>query len=441
MMKKYSVRKIAYEALSKVILEGSYSNLTLKKLLNDDNIQQIDKNLITEITYGTLKYKYTIDMILKDYIKFNKTDKRVLIILEMSIFQLRYLDKVPDYAVINESVELSKMINKSFGGFVNGVLRNYLRKKEEFNIEKLNYIEKLCFEFSYPEYLVKLMNNQYKENIEFILSSLNKAPKIVLRVNTLKIHPSKLIELLEEENIEFEQSEISDKYIIIKSSFNIQKMKMHLEGLVSVQNESSNFPIKFLDAKEEENILDLCAAPGGKSCCLAELLNDNVNLTSCDIYEHRIKLIKNNYQRLGINSIKTQVLDATILENSFINKFHKILVDVPCSGLGVIRRKPEIKYSKIDFDELIDTQKKILKNASLYLKPGGVMVYSTCTLNKEENERVVESFLKENTGFTPVKLEIERISNNCDSTDVGITILPNENLDGFFISKIRKCEA
>jgi len=441
-MKKDQVREIALNALCKIILEGSYSNLTLKRILNDEDIEQIDKNLITEITYGTLKYKYAIDMILNDYIKINKTDKKVLIILEMSIFQLKYLDRVPDYAVINESVELSKKINKSFGGFVNGVLRNYLRRKDEFNIEKLNLLEKMCFIFSYPEGLVKLLRDQYGESTEFILDSLNKIQRTTLRINNLKISPLKLIKMLKDENIEFEPSKFSDKYVIIKSSFNVEKMQIYLEGLVSVQNESSMLAAKFLGAKEKEDILDLCAAPGGKSCYLAESLNDNVNIISCDIHEHRIKLIKNNYKRLGINSIKTRVLDGIVLENSFVNRFHRVLVDVPCSGFGVIRKKPEIKYAKIDFDKLIEVQKKILKSASLYLKPGGTMVYSTCTLNKQENERVIEWFLKDNKDFTLEEVETLKMQNILYNTNnIGVTILPSENLDGFYICKIRKCES
>ncbi len=440
-MKKYLIREIAFNALCKIILDQGYSNLILKNLLRDENISQLDKNLITEITYGTLKYKYTIDLILKDYIKINKTNKKVLIILEMSLFQLKYLDKVPDYAVINESVEIAKKIDKFSGAFVNAVLRNYLRKKEEFNINKLNDIEKLCYEYSYPEEFVKLIKYQYDENTNLILKSLNEIQKVTLRINNLKIDPPKLLEMLKACGIEYENSKIFDKCIIVKGSFNVEKMEIYKEGFVSVQNESSMLAAEILDAKEGEQILDLCAAPGGKSCYLAESLNDKIHITSCDIHEHRIKLIENNCKRLGIKSIETKILDGTIVESSFLNKFNRILVDVPCSGFGVIKKKPEIKYRKIDFDKLIDVQKRILKNASLYLKNGGTIIYSSCTLNKLENENVIKWFLENNKEFSLEKIKIGKIPKIMyNTTDIGITILPYENLDGFYICKIRKYE-
>ncbi|MCL2322035.1 MAG: 16S rRNA (cytosine(967)-C(5))-methyltransferase RsmB [Oscillospiraceae bacterium] len=438
---KSTLREIAFNALCKIILNKGYSNLILKNMLKDEEISQLDKNLITEITYGTLKYKYTIDVILKDYIKFNKVDKKILIILEMAIYQLKYLDKIPDYAVLNESVELSKSLNSSFGSFVNAVLRNYLRKKDEFNIARLNDIEKLCFEYSFPENLVKIIMKQYGENAASILKSLNEMQYTTLRINNLKINSDEFIENLKLQGIDFQVSKFSNKFVIIKQGLNIEKMQMYLDGTASIQNESSMFPVNLLDLRKHEHILDICAAPGGKSCYIAETLDDDAFITSCDIHEHRIKLIENNCKRLGIKSISTRALDGTILESSFLNKFDRVIADVPCSGIGVIRKKPEIKYSKIDFDKLIHTQKRILKNGSLYLKNGGTIIYSTCTLNKSENEGVIDWFLKNNKGFSLQKIDMGEDSNFIyDAKDKGVTILPKNNLDGFYISKIKKNE-
>ncbi len=440
--KGYFIRKIAFDALSEIILNNSYSNLTLKRLLNNKDILQIDKNLITEITYGTLKYKYTLDMILENYIKINKTDKRILIILEMSLFQIKYLDKVPDYAIINEAVELSKKISHFYGSFVNAVLRNYMRKRKEVDESKLEKLKMLCFKFSFPVELVKLLKYQYGDKVSEILSSLNEIPKITLRVNNLKIKTEEFIKKLQDEEIQYEISEFCNRYIIIKSNINIENKTTYKEGLISVQNESSMFAAKFLDAGQNHEVLDLCAAPGGKSCFIAESLNNKVYITSCDIHEHRVRLIENNCKRLGITSISTKLLDATKFNDEFINRFDRVLVDVPCSGLGVIRKKPELKYVKIDFNSIIDTQKKILKNASFYLKPGGILVYSTCTLNRDENEEVVKWFLENHKGFTTEEIKIGKLlSFMYNKYDIGITILPSKNLDGFYISKIRKCDA
>ncbi len=436
-------RQIAADTLKQILDEGAYSNIALRNQLNKYQVKEQDKALITEIVYGTLKYKYTIDTILSSMVRdpLDKLDKNVVNILRISIYQFRYLDKVPEYAIVNEGVNLAKKISIGASKFVNGVLRNYLRKKDSnFNTKK-GFINELCYKYSFESWMVKLFLNQYGEGTtEKILMGLNSIPPVTIRINTLKSNYDDVFDRFEKLNYNVEEGKVCPESIKIIKGSSIENNPLFKEGYFTVQDESAMLASMALDVEDNFKVLDICAAPGGKSTHIAELMGGKGTVTSVDLYEHKIKLIKANAERLGIENISAKVMDAAVINNEFIEAFDRVLVDAPCSGLGIIRKKPEIKWfkSRKEIEELYSIQNKILKNASLYLKKGGILVYATCTLNREENEERIHSFIKENNDFEIDKLFFGNRDNFKYTNEGMLTILPDKDMDGFFIAKLIK---
>lgn len=436
-------RQIAVDTLKLILDEGAYSNIALRNQLNKYQVKEQDKALITEIVYGTLKYKYTIDTILSGMVRdpLDKLDKNILNILRISIYQFRYLDKVPEYAIVNEGVNLAKKNSIGASKFVNGVLRNYLRKKDSnFNIKK-GFINELCYKRSFESWMVKLFLDQYgEETTEKILLGLNSIPPVTIRINTLKSNYDDVFDRFEKLNYNVEEGEVCPESIKIIKGSSIENNPLFKEGYFTVQDESAMLASMALDVEDNMKVLDICAAPGGKSTHIAELMGGKGTVTSVDLYEHKIKLIKANAERLGIENISAKVMDAAVINNEFVEAFDRVLVDAPCSGLGIIRKKPEIKWfkSRKEIEELYSIQNKIIKNASLYLKKGGILVYATCTLNKEENEERIHSFIKENNDFEIDKLFFGNRDNFKYTNEGMLTILPDKDMDGFFIAKLIK---
>ena len=437
-------RLVAIVVIEKVINENAYSNIVLGLELNKSDLNDKDKALVTEIVYGTLKYKYTIDKILSSFIKkgFEKVDSFVLNILRISIYQIRFLDKIPNFAVVSEAVNLTKkMSNVGAAQFVNGVLRNYLRGDTEVYYNEKNNIERLCFEYSFTKALVKLFIRQYGiESAEKILSGLNQKPDVTVRVNTLKLTYEEIWEKLIENGYNIEKGYACSEAIRIIKGKNIENNLLFNEGSITVQDESAMFTALSMDLLPNLEVLDLCSAPGGKTTHIAEIMRNTGHIFAFDLHENKLSLIKQNLNRIGIVNTTCDVMDATIYDPSLLQSADRVLIDVPCSGLGIIRKKPEIKWSKHikDIENIIHTQRKIMENASKYVKKGGVLVYSTCTLNKEENESNIEWFLESHSEF-----KIEPVFygefDNINYSDKGyVTIFPNEYMDGFFIAKIIK---
>ncbi len=437
-------RLVAIVVIEKVINENAYSNIVLGLELNKSDLNDKDKALVTEIVYGTLKYKYTIDKILSSFIKkgFEKVDSFVLNILRISIYQIRFLDKIPNFAVVSEAVNLTKkMSNVGAAQFVNGVLRNYLRGDTEVYYNEKNNIERLCFEYSFTKALVKLFIRQYGiESAEKILSGLNQKPDVTVRVNTLKLTYDEIWEKLIENGYNIEKGYACSEAIRIIKGKNIENNLLFNEGSITVQDESAMFTALSMDLLPNLEVLDLCSAPGGKTTHIAEIMRNTGHIFAFDLHENKLSLIKQNLNRIGIVNTTCDVMDATIYDPSLLQSADRVLIDVPCSGLGIIRKKPEIKWSKHikDIENIIHTQRKIMENASKYVKKGGVLVYSTCTLNKEENESNIEWFLESHSEF-----KIEPVFygefDNINYSDKGyVTIFPNEYMDGFFIAKIIK---
>lgn len=437
-----NTRKVALDVLNKVLSHDGYSNIVLGKNLKDKSIDVKDKALITEIVYGTIKYKYSIDIIIKKFLKTNikKINPGVLNILRMSIYQIRYLDKIPDFAAVNEGVNLAKKyVSLKSSKFVNAVLRNYLRNSNFDFYNKNNNIEKLCFEYSFEPWMVKFFLRQYKDRTEEILKGLNENPAVTVRVNTLKTSYEELWNELEKLDYNIEEGYICKEAIRIIKGHSIENNPLFTGGYFTVQDESAMLVSECLEIKDSLTVFDLCSAPGGKTTHIGELLKNTGKIYAFDLHESKIKLINQNAERLGVKNIKASVSDASIRHDEFINKADRILLDVPCSGLGIIRKKPEIKWNKNieDLKKLSAIQKDILLNASKYLKENGILVYSTCTLNKDENEKNIREFLKENSNFKVEPINLGKFSNLIYSS-YGVTILPNEYMDGFFMCKIKK---
>lgn len=436
-----SARGTVVKILIEVIDKGAYSNIALNKELNSSSLSDKDRALVTEIVYGTLKYKYTIDTILSHYIKTNleKLDRSILNILRMSLYQIIYLDKIPEFAVVNEAVELSKRISLKSSKFVNGVLRNYLRNKNICYYKKDNEIEKLCFKYSFPKWMIKLFIDQYdKEKTEKILQGLNMVPAVTVRVNNLKTDYEEVWKELLKNQYDIEEGKVCPEAIRINKGRSIESNPFFKNGLITVQDESAMLVAISMDIEENMTILDLCSAPGGKTCHISELMNDTGKVLAFDIHKNKLSLIEENAQRLGIQNIQCDVLDAAKYKEKFTQTADRVLIDVPCSGLGIIRKKPEIKWNKDtkDTKKLINIQRNILMNASKYVKIGGKLIYSTCTLNKDENEKNIKWFVNKCPEFETEPLYYGDLNNIIYHKEGYMTILPDKDMDGFFIAKM-----
>ncbi len=410
-------RENALIVLNKIEKDNLYANLELK---NGLICEEKDKPLAVEIIYGVLRYKLNLDYVISLYskIKPNKISLSVRNILRLSVYQLLYLDKIPESAVCNEAVKLTrKYSHRGAASFVNALLRKISlldRCEIDYPKEQKEYLK---IRYSFPDDIIDIFIKDYGfEKTEELLCSLNKNKGICVRPNLLKLSFGELKTLLDEKKVNYRV--VDEKaFIINKSSKTIQEY--FDKGLCTIQDRASMKTVELLNPLEGDSILDVCAAPGGKSCYMAELSGDNINVVSCDLHKHRVDLIRKTTERLGIKSINAIVSDGTVFNRSFKDKFNKILVDAPCSGLGVISKKPDIKWSDKNYEELHNIQYKILDNVSEYLTIGGKLVYSTCTINKRENEDVVERFITNHDDYKVVSEPLQ--------------LFPCEDYDGFFM--------
>lgn len=421
-------RKTAFLVLSEIENKKAYSNISLNHKIS---LQKPDSPaFVRELVYGTLEQKitldYYIDQLLKDGIDSIKNPE--LIIMRMGIYQLDNMDSVPGYAAINESVILAKRYSRGREGLVNAVLRNYQSKKAQLKLppEDEDPIRYLSVKYSYAPWIVKSWLDHYgREFTEAIMDAGNRRPPVTIRVNRLKVNKEDLIRALESRGFSVKQGNISSDALIVKGS-GLLETDLYKHGLFTPQDEASMLAAEKLDPPEGGFIIDTCAAPGGKTTAIAEKMNNTGKITACDIYARKLKQINSEAERLGITNIETMAWDAARINNSLVDKADRVLVDAPCSGLGVIRRKPEIKYKEInrETESLPEKQLAILTASSAYVRQGGLIVYSTCTVNPDENENVITAFLAEHSSFQQI----------CSKQ-----LLPQENgTDGFFISVMRR---
>ncbi len=436
-------REIAVKVLDRVIREGAYSNIILSKELNASDLSDQDKGLTTEIVYGTLRRLKTIDMILASLVKdLSVMDKKVLTILRVAIYQMKFLDKIPPYAACNEAVELAKEVSEKDGKLVNGILRNYLSKDGNVEINFRNKIDELAFNLSFEPWMIRMLIKQYGEAEAIrILEELNNTPGVTVRVNNIKADYEDVFEELESEGYEVEEGEVCPEAISITGGKGIEKNQAFIDGKITVQDESAMLIAPLLDIEDNLTVIDLCCAPGGKTTHIGELLNNTGKVLAFDLYPQKLELVRENAERLGITNIDLGEMDATKLNVNLIGLADRVLIDVPCSGIGIIRKKPEIKWTKkrSEIKELVEIQRQIMDNAWEYLKKDGVMVYSTCTVNKEENQENITWFLNKHKDAKIEKIFVGR-EENLRYDDLGtLTIFPNQYMDGFFVTKIKKC--
>ena len=434
MTKVETARSLALAVLEDVLVNQAYSNIALNKHLKGTQISVADKGLVTEIVYGTVARKLTLEWYLSHFIEDrDKLDNWLYILLLLSAYQLRYLDKVPNHAVVNEAVELAKLRKKGSEKLVNAVLRRILREGwlDIDSIKRKNKRDSIAY--SLPVWLVSKLKEEYgEERAQAIFKSLLVRNKASIRVADLS-RKEEIKAMLEAADSPLAVSGL------VKEQGHFAGHDLFSEGAITIQDESSQLVAPTLNLKDHEQVLDACAAPGGKTAHMASYLTTG-QVTALDLYDHKLDLIQENAQRLGVaDRVQTQKLDARKVHEFFEkDSFDKILVDAPCSGIGLLRRKPDIKYNKetADFTSLQEIQLEILGSVCQTLRKGGIITYSTCTIVSEENFQVVEAFLESHPEFEQVKLEHE-----CkDILKDGCILITPElyGSDGFFISQFRK---
>lgn len=439
-------RQIALTILYKIDKENAYSNIALDEELrkNKKLLKEKDIGLISEIVYGTTTWKLTIDTIIKKYskLKIEKLSIWILNILRMGIYQIVFLDKIPKSAAVNESVNLAKRYgHPASANFVNAILRKIEKKDFEEMSQIKEPIQRIMLTSSTPKWIIEeLLKEKAIQDVEEICKNSNQKPSLSIRVNTLKTTKENLIKELKKLQIEVKQGILED-FLIVEKVKQIENLEIFQQGLCTIQDESAGLAALALKPTEGERVLDACSAPGGKTSYLAQLMKNKGMIEAWDIHPHRTKLVEETAKRLGIQIIQTKVKDATLKENN-IEKFDKILLDVPCLGTGVIRKKPDIKWKhdKTEIEEITKIQKTILQNCSEYLKEGGELVYSTCSILQEENENIIYNFLEKNKNFIIVPIQIDNkneFSKYCEKEGY-IKIYPNKETDGFFICKLKK---
>ena len=419
-------RKTAFDVLMDVEKNGAYSNLSLNSFIEKNRPDS--PAFVRELVYGVLRNKLLLDWFLGQLIPsgLKKIKKQDMTLLRMGVYQLSYMKSVPEYAAVSETVNMSKKLARGRERFINGVLRGYIRNRQQLVLpdREVNLEEYLSIVYSAERWIVRLWTDAYgEEKTEALLKASNETPGLAVRVNLMKTDRKALKEKLEALGFEAAESEVSDRALLVKGS-GLLDTELYREGMFSVQDEASILASDALDAKPGDCIADVCAAPGGKTFATAELMAGKGVIYAMDKYEHKLKLMEAQAKRAGIENIRLLKHDSTEPVEGLKERMDKVLADVPCSGLGVIRRKPEIKYKGMqDLDELIERQRQILLAAASYVKAGGTLVYSTCTINPAENEKQIVEFLRGNKEFKALEQK---------------QLLPDGGTDGFFICRMRK---
>lgn len=438
-----NARELAFKTLYDIERNKNYSNISINKNFKNINISDQEKGLATELIYGIIENKYYLNYIIDKLskIKSKKMSTYVKISLWLGIYQILFLDSIKEHAAVNESVSLIKKYDKKSSGFVNAILRNILRNKETImDIDKDNIVDFLSIKYSYNPWIIQKWINVFGEDFtKDLLDSNSEKPNLYIRTNTTKISRDELIEKLKSQGIICSKVNGIDEAIMVRNLKNIDNNKLFKDGFFTVQDISSMLVGKVTNPKDGSLVLDMCSAPGGKATHLAALMNNSGQVVARDVFEHKLKLINNTVKRLGLRNVEVENFDALKIDENSISKFDYVVSDVPCSGMGIIKRKPEIKFKKEEeLKDLPVIQSEILNNASKYVKAGGVLIYSTCTIHDEENIDIVNEFLKNNENFELVPIDEVKI--DLDNQDKGyIKIYPNiHGMDGFFIAKLKR---
>lgn len=441
-----TVREQVLDLLIQVEKEKSYAQLSLKNALGE--MDQRDKALTTEIFYGTLKYQIQLDYYIDQFSKTPVRKMKPLIrnVLRMSVYQMLYLDKIPVSAIINEAVKIVKKRKmQGLSGFVNGVLRKMDRERDSLKLpsEKEGLSKRLSIQYAFPEWLIAMWLKDYgREKVEKICLALNQRASVCGRINTLKGSIEEVKACLEEEGFVIEQGALLEEAFYLKKVDQIQNSPSFKEGKWTVQDESAMLVAHVVAPQKGQRVLDMCSAPGGKSMHMAALMENEGEIISCDIHPHKLELIAKNAERLGITIMKPTLQDGTVFCKEWEGAFDRVLLDAPCSGLGIMKRKPDIRLNKTkeDLEDIAAIQRALFKNAVRYLKEDGMLVYSTCTIARSENEEMVREMI------ATYGLELVNMVDNIPKVLQGdiesggmLQILPYvADTDGFFIACLKK---
>ena len=394
-------RSAACEILLRIDKERSYADILIDRELSAGSLQGPDRGLLTELVYGVLRRQGSLDHIINRFSKqkAERLERSVLVLLRLGLYQMFFLDRVPVSAAVNETVKLAKVLAPRASGFVNAVLRSADRERDDiaYPDKEKDPVGYLSAFYSHPAWLVAGWIDQLGlTEAEELARAMSEPPPLTIRTNTLKVSREALLTRLAAEGVQCEATRFSPLGIRISTTGSVARLQSFRDGLFTVQDESSQLAVMFLAPEPGERVLDACAAPGGKATHMAQLMQNNGEITACDVIGRKLRLIGENAARLGISCIKTVPLDTARPLTSIKNTgFQRILLDAPCSGLGVIRRNPEGKWWKTaaDVADLVRGQKAILENLSDHLRPGGVLLYATCSTTIAENEGVVDAFL------------------------------------------------
>ena len=432
-------RETALNALIACRKSGAWSNGVLKEYIQRDRLDSRDAALATRLCYGVLQNRNKLDFYLKQLLTGKLKDLHPVVrdILHLGLYQIYELDKIPESAAVNESVSLAKKYckNPRAGYLVNGVLRNAVRTKGQRK-EPASYADK----YSHPEELISLLKaNLPKGKLEPMLIADNEAPQTVVQVNTLRITTAKLVERLEAEHVIAQPHSWMKDCLVLSGTGSIENLPSFKEGLFYVQDPAAKLSVLCAKLpKADIKVLDCCSAPGGKSFAAAIAMEGRGQITSCDVHAHKTSLIENGAERLGLTNITVRQQDATENVPRWVSAMDVVIADVPCSGLGIIRKKPDIRYKNVaEMAQLPALQLKILENQATYVKPGGTLLYSTCTVLKHENEDVVNAFLSKHEEYYLEPLDLPEVF---PKNDTGmLTLIPGEyDTDGFFICRLRR---
>lgn len=447
-MKYDAAREAALKILYEINEKGAYSNIALNKHFSAHDLPDRDRAFITELVYGVVKWKLTLDRTVAacSSIRMEKLSPWIKNILRLGAYQLLYLTRVPASAAVNESVNLARRYgHKASAGYVNAVLRNIAGGggKDIVPDREKDTVGHLSLRYSYPKWITERFMDIFGEEFaESLLEAGNGVPDLTVRANTLKTSAEGLVETLKNEGVDALPGKYIKEAVIIKSQVSVTGLDSFRNGLFQVQDESSMLPAIVLAPQPGEKVLDACSAPGGKATHMAQLMRNNGLITAMDIHEHKLKLIKDTADRLGTDIIRTELHDAAVPVPQNDGAYDRVLLDAPCSGLGIIRRKPDIKWAKEsrDIGSITALQRRLINSVSKAVRPGGVMVYSTCTLLPDENERIVRDFLNENDDFYDDDISAFLPHGLSEHARGGmLQVYPNrDGTDGFFIARLAR---
>lgn len=437
-------REVALLTLNACERQGAWSDGLLKKQLSQAELDARDSALATQLCFGVQQNRMLLDYFLEQFsnIPLKRMESKVVQALRLGLYQMLFLTRIPHSACVNTSVELTRKHckNPRAAGLVNGVLRSLERNLDQLPVidqaDRAGYLSVL---YSHPKWLVEeWMELVGSEQCADLLAANNASPAMCIQVNTCRISTPALIGELSKQGIEVQAHPWLDDCLILRHTGNLEALPAFDQGLFYVQDPASCLAVSAAAPKPGMRVLDACAAPGGKSFAAAIAMRNEGEIISCDLHPHKKKLIAAGAGRLGLSCITPMTADATIAREEWLDGFDLVLADVPCSGLGVIRKKPDIRYKDpMELNGLCSVQQKIIQNVSRYVRPGGVLLYSTCTLRPRENEEIVNNFLARNPGYS---LEEFSLVDPVGTISSGmLTLWPHKyETDGFFFARIRR---